>query len=325
LQHLVREIGKIMRETFPREISTRVEAAPDLWLVRGDATQIHQALMNLCINARDAMPDGGTLVVRAWNETLDAEQAARILDGRVGSYVCVSVSDTGTGIATEHLDHLFLPFFTTKALGKGTGLGLATVRGIVRGHDGFLRLETEIGCGTRFFMYLPASPELEPARGAEVARAPLPDGAGRLVLVVDDEESVRTAVCRALRRAGYRTREAANGADGVAAYAAGRTSIDAVVTDLMMPVMSGSKMVAALWGMDPGVVVIGMTGLTEEPNEAAAVRKSGHFAGMVAKPFAAHDLLESLSRALAARPKRSAPVNEAGGSGMDPEMGRGAG
>jgi signal transduction histidine kinase len=156
-RHLLHEIGALTMETFPRNIRMEQEIAGDLWPIQADATQIHQVVFNLCVNARDAMPDGGTLRLSAINCVLDEHQAAVIDGARPGAFVAVGISDTGSGIGPEILPHIWEPFFTTKEPGKGTGLGLATVRGIIESHRGFIDLATAVGRGTAFRIYLPAT------------------------------------------------------------------------------------------------------------------------------------------------------------------------
>ena len=170
--YLLRDMDKIIRETFPRDIHPRTVTSEDLWPLLGDVTQVHQALMNLCVNARDAMPEGGTLTMGATNVTVDAAFAAMALGAKPGSYVCVSVADTGTGIPPEDLDRIFDPFFTTKEIGKGTGLGLSTVLGIVRGHEGFVRVDSRPRQGTTFELYFPAAPKAEVASAPGARRCP---------------------------------------------------------------------------------------------------------------------------------------------------------
>jgi PAS domain S-box-containing protein len=199
MRHFLNEMHKLIRETFPRNIQPRVNVPKDLWLILGDATQIHQALMNLCVNARDAMPEGGTLTLAAENVTLDAARAAMTPNAKAGEYVRVSVTDTGTGIPPEHVDRIFDPFFTTKEIGKGTGLGLATVLGIVRGHGGFVRVNSRVGQGTTFELCFPASPEVKAAATPE-REVPPPRGQGELILVVDDEAAVRETVRQTLEK-----------------------------------------------------------------------------------------------------------------------------
>jgi PAS domain S-box-containing protein len=293
--HLLRDMAKIIRETFPRDISARLETAKDLWPLLGDATQVHQALMNLCVNARDAMPDGGTLTLEAKNVMVDEAFAAMTPGARPGPHVCVSVSDTGTGITPENLDRIFDPFFTTKEIGKGTGLGLATVLGIARGHEGFVQVTSQWGKGTTFELYFPAAPQSETA-GSSNSGAPPRRGQGELILVVDDEPSVRESVRRTLEVHGYRVICATQGAEGLALYTEHRTEVRAVLTDMMMPVMSGPAMIAALRHLYPRLLILGMTGLPEWSNFKGLDQLQ--LSVMLTKPFRADELLQVLNEAL---------------------------
>jgi nitrogen-specific signal transduction histidine kinase len=254
VRHLLRDLDKIIRETFPRDIRPRVDTPEDLWLLLGDATQIHQAIMNLCVNARDAMPDGGLLTMSAKNVIVDAAFAAMAPGAKPGRHVCVSVTDTGSGIPTENLDHIFDPFFTTKEIGKGTGLGLATVLGIVHGHEGFVQVHSRMGHGTTFELYFPASPHAEVAR-TERREAMPPRGKGELILVVDDEAAVRDSLRRTLELHGYRVLTAPHGAEGLAAFSLHRDEVRVVLTDMMMPIMHGPAMINALRAMAPHLPV----------------------------------------------------------------------
>ena len=217
---LVREMLKIVTETFPKNISAQFVAAPDLPLVSGNTTQLHQVLMNLCVNARDAMPAGGTLTIALHAARLDEAFVQAHPGAQPGDHVLMSVRDTGTGIQPQDLDKLFDPFFTTKKIGEGTGLGLSTTLGIVRGHHGFILVESTPGQGSEFQIYLPVSP-LPAAPVATPAPLPLlanPLGQGELVLVVDDETNVRQMTCHILERSGYRVLAAADGAAALQLY-----------------------------------------------------------------------------------------------------------
>ncbi len=307
VRHLLNELVRFMGETFPRNLEVRVESPDALWPILGDATQIHQTFMNLLVNARDAMPDGGTLLLAARKETLDPAAAARTPDAKPGPYVCVSVADTGTGIAPEHLERIFDPFFTTKEIGKGTGLGLATVVGIVRGHGGFVRVNSRVGEGTRIEVCFPAAPEASapaPVRSAALA----PPARGELVLVVDDEPNVCRLVQRVLERHGYRVLPAANGGEALTLLTRHRAEVRAVVTDLMMPGMQGPTLIQALRRLDPGLPIIAMTGLIE-PAKTRELESLG-LAAMLPKPFDPDDLLRALHRAVlpADGPPPTAPV-----------------
>ena len=301
-RHLLNEMQKIMRETFPRNIESRVNVPKDLWLIMGDATQIHQAVMNLCVNARDAMPEGGKLTVEAANVALDEVSAAMMSGSKPGEYVRLSVTDTGAGIAPEDLEHVFDPFFTTKEIGNGTGLGLPTVLGIVRGHGGFVQVDSQVGRGTVIELYFPASRDAK-ADGTPERELPVSRGLGELILVVDDEVTVRETMRYALELQGYRVAVAAEGAEALAIYENRRTEIRAVVTDMMMVGMDGPKLVKALRQLDAGLPTIGMTGLSERASmkELDALK----LPVMLNKPFATVKLLAALTQVLANPP--SAP------------------
>ncbi len=303
LRSLVSEMSGIIRETFNKNIITHQETPRDIWLVSGDATQLHQVLMNLCVNARDAMPEGGKLVLKLENQEFD-ESFARMTPGaKAGRYVCLSVADTGEGIAPEHLDKIFDPFFTTKELGKGTGLGLSTVIGIVQSHDGFIQVHSQPGRGTQFKVYLPASEALEvkPVAGTN---GPLPRGNGELVLVVDDEKSVRDVTRRLLERNGYHVIEAAEGAEGITQYVAHQKKVQLVLTDLAMPVMDGPSFIRVLRRLNPQVRVIAMTGYQSKSNLPAELGVPTE--DRLSKPFNGLVLLKTLQRVL--HPE-SAPKN----------------
>ena len=294
---LLREMEKIIRETFPRNIRPSLQVAEDVWSILGDATQIHQALMNLCVNARDAMPEGGNLTLAAGNLTLEAADAATIPDAKAGDYVCVRVSDSGTGIPPELQKLIFDPFFTTKEIGKGTGLGLPSVLGIVRGHGGFVRVDSQPGQGTTFELAFPALREVPlKAEGVPVDR--LPPGRGECILVVDDEPSVRNAVQRTLEKHGYRVVTTAEGREALAVFQRQHGEIQAVLTDMMMPGMDGPALVRALRELSPRLPVLGMTGLAAQA-EFKGLRELG-LSGMLTKPFGSAALLAELQRVLAA-------------------------
>jgi CheY-like chemotaxis protein len=302
VRHLLNDMEKIIRETFPRNIQPRVDAPKDLWPVLGDATQIHQALMNLCVNARDAMPDGGTLTVSAANVTFDETSAALTPDAKPGAYICVRVTDTGTGIPPEHLDRIFDPFFTSKELGKGTGLGLSTVLGIVRGHDGFVRVNSRVGHGTTLEIYLRASPEATVVRTSDLEILP-PRGHGELILVVDDEASVRAVVQQTLEMNGYRVVAAAEGNEALTLFARHRVEVKAVITDMMMPGMEGPALIRALRNLEPRLPILGMTGLGQRVGVKGI--ENLDLPNLLMKPFAGAKLLAALHEVIAANPEVS--------------------
>jgi PAS domain S-box-containing protein len=305
LRHLMRDTEKIIRETFPRNIQTAIDAPPDLWPVMGDATQIHQVLMNLCVNARDAMPDGGKITLAAANQQLDEAFSAMMPGAKPGPHVCVSVTDTGTGIPPELLDRIFDPFFTTKEIGKGTGLGLPTVLGVVRGHGGFVRVDSKPGWGTAFQLYFPASPDTQAAVLKGAGALP-PRAAGELILVVDDEASVRSIVQRTLEKHGYRVVTATEGSEALAFFARHQKEIRAVLTDMMMPGMDGPTLVRALRQQHPQLPILGMTGLGEK----AAIKgfRMSDLTRLLAKPFNSAELLDTLHQTLFAPGPNGGPA-----------------
>lgn len=308
VRHLFKEMEKLVRETFPRNIQMRIEVPADLWPVLGDATQIHQALLNLCLNARDAMPEGGTLTLRAANITLDERARELSPDAKPGSYVYLSVSDTGVGIPPEHLERIFEPFFTTKEPGKGTGLGLATVLGIARGHGGFVRVHSRPGEGTTFEIYLPASTETAaaPAHSAGDTDFQPPRGRGELVLVVDDEAGVRSLTQRALEVHGYRVLTASDGLEALALFRQRNGEVTAVLTDMMMPGMDGPTLIRSMRELAPDLPVIGMTGLAQRlaPREQEELG----LAAMLIKPFSVAHLFQALEEARMRRRSQAATV-----------------
>ncbi len=312
VRHHLREISRMIRETFPRNIRLQTEVRQELWHVLADATQIHQALMNLCVNARDAMPAGGVLTLAAANVNLDAAFAEVTPHAAVGPYVCMSVTDTGSGIPPENLDRIFDPFFTTKETGKGTGLGLATVLGIVRGHGGFVRVKSRLGQGTMFELYLPASVETEPVRPSRRPEAP-PAAKGELILVVDDEAAVRSVVRRTLERHGYRVVLAAEGSEALALWKERASEIRAVITDLMMPGVEGPALIRALRRSAPQVPILGMTGLAERTGVQGL--DSLDLPALLTKPFVGTELLTKLQELITGRqtrrrdPHRSSSAN----------------
>ncbi len=290
--HLLNEVARVARQTFPKSITVCEQVAPlDLWMVSADATQLHQVFMNLCINARDAMPDGGTITIDANNVVLDANYARMHLDAQEGPYLTITVTDTGTGISPEVLDRMFDPFFTTKEVGKGTGLGLSTVLSIVKGHGGFIIPYSQLNNGSRFTVYLPAldgSSPMEPSENLDTL-----DGKGELILIVDDEASIREITKASLETHNYRAMTASDGIEAFVLYAQHGSEINMVLLDLMMPILDTTTIVRTLQKMNPNVQIIAMSGLA--PNEAIA-SDSTSIQGFLAKPFTVYELLKLLNQ-----------------------------
>jgi CheY-like chemotaxis protein len=293
IRHLISEIRQIAKETFPKSIEVYTDASPDLWTVCGDATQLHQVLMNLCVNARDALPDGGTLSISAQNIFIDDYYARLNIDATVGSYIVITVSDTGIGIPAETLDRIFEPFFTTKEIGKGTGLGLSTVIGIIKSHGGFVNVCSEVGKGTEFKVYLPAIEETETL---SVNDLELPTGQGELILVVDDEAAIRKITQTSLETYAYKVLTASDGIEAIALYAQHKAEISLVLIDMMMPEMDGLTAIRTLRKMNPNLKIVAVSGLNSNDNLAqVAVFDVNTF---LSKPYTTKNLLETINAVL---------------------------
>ena len=293
---LIREIEKIANETFLKSIHVKVELEPDLWTVKGDPTQLHQVLLNLCVNARDAMPEGGRLTVSATNLIVDEQYASMNFEARPGPHVVIHVEDTGTGMSREVMDRIFEPFFTTKEPGKGTGLGLSTTTAIIKSHGGFMRVYSEPGTGTKFQAYLPAHTEPAPESSAAELPPDLPRGNGELVLVVDDEQAVREITRQTLEAYGYRVIVASDGVEATAIYAARQPEVSAVLTDMMMPLMDGPTTIQVLKRINPHVRIIAASGLNA--NRMVAKAASAGVRHFLPKPYTAEAMLTSLHEVL---------------------------
>ena len=289
VRHIIKETEEVVSHTMPKSVTTDSEVSRELWPVSADATQLHQVLMNLCVNARDAMPDGGTLKISAKNVVIDQSGSPQNPGALPGPYVLIEVADTGSGIPAEIQRQVFEPFFTTKEVGRGTGLGLSTVASIVRNHGGFINLYSEVGRGTSFKIYLPALRDhVEPVQAA--AKATLPEGNGELILLVDDEASVRDIARLTLETHGYNVVEARDGAEGVAVYAMQR-GIDLVICDMDMPVMNGATMIRNLERLNPVVRVISASGLLGEEAEGEELNS---IRVQLSKPYTAGELLRTV-------------------------------
>jgi len=295
LRHLIKETVSMITETFPRGITVSEHLDRDLWAINADATQIHQVLMNLCVNARDAMHERGNLTLTARNLTVGVDPAPPALS-KPGRYVHLIVADTGEGIPAENRDRIFEPFFTTKEIGKGTGLGLSTVLGIVRGHDGHLCVDSTVGKGTSFHVFFPASHGEE--RPATVQSVALVRGSGETVLVVDDEVTVRHTLSRVLADHNYRVLAAADGQEALAIFAANRAEVQLLVTDVMMPRLDGVSLVKELREQCPTLRCLAMSGLQDADRRAELTGLGIN--GIIAKPFTVQNILAAVRRALSA-------------------------
>lgn len=291
-KHILLEVENIIRDTFPKDIRIQFSLPSDTWTVLGDPTQIHQILLNLCVNARDAMPNGGSLVIGMENTTLDEHYAAMNLQAKPGNYVNINVTDTGMGIPPALIEKIFEPFFTTKEVGKGTGLGLSTVIAIVKGHEGFVNVYSEPGKGTTFRVYIPAVENPSQVTCHAPEQTTLPRGNGETILLVDDEPSLSIIASSTLESFGYRVLTAADGAEAVAVYLEHRAEVAVVLTDMMMPVMDGPAMIHAMMRINPAVKVIATSGLNANGNlTKVAEMRVKHF---LIKPYTAETLLKTL-------------------------------
>ena len=295
--HILWEIKDFAQHTFPKFIEVQTNIPKNLWTIQGDATQIHQLLMNLCVNARDAMPHGGILSISAENLSIDEHYAGMNIEAEVGPHIKITVADTGTGIPQNLIDRIFEPFFTTKGVGQGTGLGLATVIGIVKSHHGFVKVYSEVGRGTQFRVYLPS------LEAAELELAPdqnLPLGNGELILVVDDETPIREITKTSLESHNYRVITASDGIEAIALYAQHQQQISVVLMDLVMPSMDGLTAMRTLQKLNPQVKFIAVSGLAQS-NKMDEALKLGINASL-SKPYTARELLLSLCEVITDRP-----------------------
>ncbi|HEX6650636.1 MAG TPA: PAS domain S-box protein [Pyrinomonadaceae bacterium] len=294
-KHLIKEIVKILRETLPKSIEISFHIPNDLWIISADATQMHQVLMNLCVNARDAMPEGGSISIKAENVLVDENYARMHLEAKAGRVVTISVSDTGPGMSPEIQSRIFEPFFTTKEMTKGTGLGLSTALTIVKSHGGFINVDSELHKGSQFTLYLPAV-DTPGAVDAAALQTNLPLGKGELILVVDDEESIREITRGTLETFGYNVLTASDGTEALAVYADKKNEIAAVLTDMVMPFMDGPATIRALQRMNPQVRIIAASGLG-----AGQRAGEGSLEGVsvfLNKPYTAEKLLTTLAQVL---------------------------
>lgn len=302
LNRLVNGMEKILRETFPKNIVIESSMPPELWRVNADPTQIQQVILNLCINARDAMPRGGTLLISAENEKIGDKFASMVPDAKAGDFAMLSICDSGTGIPREIVSKIFDPFFTTKEVGKGTGLGLSAAIGIVRSHGGFVTVVSEEGKGSTFKLFLPRETgDTTELRTAESIK--MPQGDGETILVVDDEIYIAKMTAMVLERNGYKALIAAEGTAALALYREHAHEIKVVFTDVMMPGMDGVGLAQALKGIDAQVKIVASTGHAAETREAE-LRALGVNV-ILSKPFDSRKLVTTIYDAI--HPRASKP------------------
>ena len=294
-KHFVNEIVRIIQETFPKNIQVSVHLPKDLWPILGDATQIHQILLNLTVNARDAMPAGGELTLEAENIELDDHCFQLNLLAKPGPHICLRVKDTGEGIPKEIQDRIFEPFFTTKEVGRGSGLGLSTVIGIVKSHKGFLNLKSSAGQGSCFEIYLPAVPNREVEKTIEDSSALA--ASGEMILVVDDEPSILNTIKITLKSRGYQVLLAGDGVEALKLLDQNKEKVKAVITDMMMPGMEGPELIKKINAQHLNLPIIGMSGIGRQND--ADDSESLSIKVFLTKPFTGQQLLKTLKEALA--------------------------
>ena len=293
-RHLIDEMVGIARKTFPKSIEVTGQYPEHPWSISGDPTQLHQVLLNLSMNARDAMVNGGSLILAAENLEVDDNYAAMMPGAKAGSYAILRVSDTGVGMPRALLEKIFEPFFTTKDLGKGTGLGLSTSLGIVKSHGGFISVSSEQGSGTSFKVFLPAvQADVTPPQ-EETPR--VIKGNGELVLLVDDEMNIRRVTKMTLEKHNYRVLEANDGPEALAIFAQEMDSVSVVLTDMRMPYIDGIALIRALKKMEPGMTFIASTGQDDEPR-SAELQELG-VVNFLTKPYDTRKLLTVLEAAV---------------------------
>jgi two-component system, cell cycle sensor histidine kinase and response regulator CckA len=294
MSHILSEVLQMVQQTFPKAIEIQLHLpGDDLWTISADSTQLHQVLMNLAVNARDAMPNGGLLTLSAKNILLDETFARMNLGAKAGAYVVITVADTGTGIAPELLERIFDPFFTTKEVGKGTGLGLSTTLGIIKNHEGFVKVHSAVDQGSQFKVYLPTLRETL----AQPAASPrLLGGNNELILIVEDEPAIQQVTKASLGDCNYRTLTASDGIEAIALYTEHQQEISLVLMDIMMPSLDGVSAIRALMDINPKVSVIAMSGLATHRQVTEAL--GSNVKAFLPKPYTMQELLNTLHEVL---------------------------
>ncbi|RLC79205.1 MAG: hypothetical protein DRI61_08420, partial [Chloroflexi bacterium] len=301
LNQIITEMREMLTRTLGENISLHLELDPNLWTIKGDRSNVEQVIMNLVLNSRDAMPEGGDLLIRTENVSIDEMYAHSHPDARPGEFVCLSVQDTGTGMEKAVLERLFEPFFTTKEPGKGTGLGLSVVYGIVKAHDGWISVYSEPDKGSLFKIYLPAVLTEKELEGEEtIIRAWAPRGYGQRILVVEDEEDVKEMVADVLRENGYTVFTASNAREALEIFEVEEGAIDLVFTDVILPDIHGPELVKRLMLRNPQLRVLFCSGYMQEHSEGREVQEKG--LPFIQKPFSVLGMLQAVRNALESPP-----------------------
>jgi len=295
LNEIIEEVVTLLSRTIDKTIAIHKELAPDLFLVEADPSQMTQTLLNICVNARDAMPNGGILTLKTYNTYLEERFFPTGERSRPGYYVAVSVSDTGTGMSEAIKQRIFEPFFTTKERGKGTGLGLSMVYGIVRNHGGYIDVSSKLGQGTTFTIYLPVTikgeqKQIKKEEGERLV------GGNETILLIDDEEVIRELGKEILEKNGYKVLLAKDGEEGISVYQANKDQIDLVILDMIMPKKAGTEVFKALKSINPNVRVLLATGYSLN-EQAQEILRNGAL-DFIQKPYQINDLLKIIRKVL---------------------------
>ena len=299
INSMIKEMAKVIADTFPKNIQCQTVVAEDAHMISANAIQLHQVLLNLCVNARDAMPEGGLITISTENVLLNEQDVAMNPEARPGDYLCIMVCDHGNGISDENLQKIFQPFFTTKPPGKGTGLGLASSRAIIYNHSGLMTVQSECGKGATFKIFLPAVADTtRTTLNASTSSAPLPGGQGQRVLVVDDEAAILAIERATLAHYGYKVTVASNGVDALLRVKNESQPFDLIITDLSMPLMDGVDLISELKKKNPDLNFIVASGSIADHSK---LKEHLPFITLLAKPFTTERLLHTVNDALSGR------------------------
>jgi CheY-like chemotaxis protein len=292
LNDVVGDVITIITRTFDRKIKTEMTLAPDLWTIEGDKSQIEHVILNLCLNSRDAMPEGGILSIETFNTEITKETKP-YRHMKEGKYAVIKVLDTGTGMDEEILKRIFEPFFTTKEVGKGTGMGLSMAYGVVKNHNGFIEVDSALGKGSAFTIYLPAT-EKKAEKETAVSK-PLHKGKGS-ILVIDDEELIRNVARDILHELDYDVLLASGGKEGIKIYADKKDIIGLVILDMIMPEMGGKETFKKLKEINPDVKILISSGYGQD-SLPEQVMDNGE-AGFIQKPYNINEIAEIIKEVL---------------------------
>jgi len=287
---LLSDIELLIKETFPKSVVIDVNVEKNLIPIVGNTTELYQVILNLCVNARDAMPNGGYLNITVKNTFVDESYKLINVDAQVGQYVLISISDTGSGISSDNLEKIFTPFFTTKGNDKGTGLGLPIVLSIIKKHGGFITINTELLEGSEFNIYLPIH-EAIVFNQVNTVKDVFPMGQGETILVVDDEIAVCNITGLILESYGYKILTAIDGADAIATYYSNKEEVKLILIDLMMPNIDGFVATKTLQAINPNLKILAVTGLSNAQIEKEIQELN---IPLLLKPYTAEQLLQKV-------------------------------